>query len=220
MSDTTKLTPAAHQKITEQIERLEGEGRREIAARIKTAREWGDLKENAEYHAAKEDAAMLEAKINGLRDQLRSAEIVEASDDGVAGMGSQVTYADEASGKELVHTLVPKIDADPGNGRISPSRNSPAASSTAFRSNNTAMAARPAITPSSRTSSAASRPRHVTRDRISKSSTSAARKPTRSPSSSGPSNKPSARRRRSACCPTNRATCRAPTPMSRRRKNC
>jgi len=119
MSDTTKLTPAAHRKVTEEIERLEGEGRREVAARIKTAREWGDLKENAEYHAAKDDAAMLEAKINALRDQLRSAEIVEASDDGVAGMGSQVTYSDEATGKELVHTLVPKIDADPGNGRIS-----------------------------------------------------------------------------------------------------
>ncbi|NLT06268.1 MAG: transcription elongation factor GreA [Solirubrobacterales bacterium] len=119
MSDTTKLTPAAHQKITDQIERLEGEGRREVAARIKTAREWGDLKENAEYHAAKEDAAMLEAKINGLRDQLRSAEIVEAADDGVAGMGSRVTYTDEATGKELAHTLVPKIEADPGNGRIS-----------------------------------------------------------------------------------------------------
>ena len=119
MSETTKLTPAAHQKITEEIERLEGEGRREVAARIKTAREWGDLKENAEYHAAKDDAAMLEAKINALRDQLRSAEIVEASDDGTAGMGSRVTYADEQTGKELAHTLVPKIEADPGKGLIS-----------------------------------------------------------------------------------------------------
>ncbi len=119
MSDTTKLTAAAHERITAEIERLEGEGRREIAARIKTAREWGDLKENAEYHAAKEDAAMLEAKIAGLRDQLRSAEIVEAADDGVAGMGTKVTYADEKSGKELTHTLVPKIEADPTKGLIS-----------------------------------------------------------------------------------------------------
>jgi transcription elongation factor GreA len=119
MSDTTKLTTAAHERITAEIERLEGEGRREVAGRIKIAREWGDLKENAEYHAAKDDAAMLEAKIAGLRDQLRSAEIVEAADDGVAGMGTTVTYADEKSGKQLTHKLVPKIEADPGSGLIS-----------------------------------------------------------------------------------------------------
>jgi transcription elongation factor GreA len=119
MSDTTKLTAAAHARITEEIERLEGEGRREIAARIKTAREWGDLKENAEYHAAKEEAAMLEAKIAGLRDQLRSAEIVEAADGDVAGMGTTVTYRDEKSGKELSHTLVPKVEANPSAGTIS-----------------------------------------------------------------------------------------------------
>jgi transcription elongation factor GreA len=119
MSDTTKLTADAHARVTADIERLEGEGRREIAARIKIAREWGDLKENAEYHAAKEEAAMLEAKIAGLRDQLRSAEIVEAADGDIAGMGTTVTYKDEKSGKELSHKLVPKIEADPAAGLIS-----------------------------------------------------------------------------------------------------
>jgi transcription elongation factor GreA len=119
MSDTTKLTATAHAHITEEIERLEGEGRREIAARIKIAREWGDLKENAEYHAAKEEAAMLEAKIAGLRDQLRSAEIVEAAAGDVAGMGTTVTYVDEKSGKELSHKLVPKVEANPSAGLIS-----------------------------------------------------------------------------------------------------
>ncbi len=119
MSDTTKLTTSAHARLTEEIERLEGEGRREIAARIKTAREFGDLKENAEYHAAKEEAAHLEAKIAGLRDQLRSAEIVETADGDAAGMGTTVTYKDEKSGKELRHKLVPKVEADPSAGLIS-----------------------------------------------------------------------------------------------------
>jgi transcription elongation factor GreA len=119
MSDTTKLTASAHARVTEEIARLEGEGRREIAARIKTAREFGDLKENAEYHAAKEEAAHLEAKIAGLRDQLRSAEIVDTADGDVAGMGTTVTYKDEKSGKELRHKLVPKVEADPGAGLIS-----------------------------------------------------------------------------------------------------
>jgi transcription elongation factor GreA len=119
MSETTKLTADAHARITAEIERLEGAGRREIAARIKTAREWGDLKENAEYHAAKEEAAMLEAKIAGLRDQLRSAEIVEAAEGDIAGMGTTVTYEDESSGKQLSHKLVPKVEANPGAGLIS-----------------------------------------------------------------------------------------------------
>ena len=119
MAETTKLTATAHARVTEEIERLEGEGRREIAARIKIAREWGDLKENAEYHAAKEEAAHLEAKIAGLRDQLRSAEIVEHADGDVAGMGTTVTYKDEKSGKELSHKLVPKVEANPGAGLIS-----------------------------------------------------------------------------------------------------
>jgi transcription elongation factor GreA len=119
MSDTTKLTAAAHAHLTAEIERLEGEGRREVAGRIKTAREWGDLKENAEYHAAKNDAAMLEARIAGMRDQLRSAEIVEAAEGDLAGMGTTVTYADEKTGKELRHKLVPKVEANPTSGLIS-----------------------------------------------------------------------------------------------------
>jgi transcription elongation factor GreA len=119
MSDTTKLTSAAYERLEAEVLQLEGEGRRAIAARIKTAREWGDLKENAEYHAAKEEAAMLEAKITQLKDQIRSAEIVEAADGDAAGMGTTVVYEDDKTGKELRHKLVPKLEADPGAGLIS-----------------------------------------------------------------------------------------------------
>ena len=120
MSDTTKMTAEAHERLKEEIAKLEGEGRREKAERIGIAREWGDLKENAEYHAAKDDAAMLEARIARMRDQLRSAEIVEAAEGGApAGMGSTVTYTDEKSGKEVSFTLVPGVDAKPTEGRLS-----------------------------------------------------------------------------------------------------
>ena len=119
MSDTVKMTEAARQRLEEEVEKLEGEGRREKAERIGIAREWGDLKENAEYHAAKDDAAMLEAKIARMRDQLRSAEIVEAVEGDAIGMGSTVTYADADSGKEMTFTLVPATEADPGKGRLS-----------------------------------------------------------------------------------------------------
>jgi transcription elongation factor GreA len=119
MADTTKLTRDAHDHLQAEIARLEGEGRREIAGRIKTARGFGDLKENAEYHAAKEEAAMLEVRIAGLREQLRSAEIVEAASGEAAGMGSTVTYTDDKTGRELRHKLVPKLEADPTAGLVS-----------------------------------------------------------------------------------------------------
>ena len=119
MSDTSKMTAAAYDRLQTDIAELEGEKRRELAERIGTAREWGDLKENAEYHAAKEDAAMLEAKIARMRDQLRTAEILEAADGKVAGMGSTVTYADEKSGREVSYKLVPAREADPSKGLLS-----------------------------------------------------------------------------------------------------
>ena len=120
MADSARMTAAARDQLLAEIARLEGEGRRDVASRIKVAREWGDLKENAEYHAAKDDAAMLELKIERLRAQLRSAEIVEAaSGDEGAGMGSRVTYTDETSGREMTHTLVAEVEASPADGLIS-----------------------------------------------------------------------------------------------------
>jgi len=120
MSDTTRMTTAAYEQLQTDVAALEGEGRREKAERIGVAREWGDLKENAEYHAAKEDAAMLEAKIARMHAQLRSAEIVETAEGGAAaGMGSTVTYEDESSGKEMRFRLVPEVEARPGDGSLS-----------------------------------------------------------------------------------------------------
>jgi len=113
------MTEAARQQLEADVEKLEGEGRREKAERIGIAREWGDLKENSEYHAAKDDAAMLEAKIARMRSQLRSAEIVEAVHGDTVGMGTTVTYADSESGKEMTFTLVPATEAEPGQGKLS-----------------------------------------------------------------------------------------------------
>jgi transcription elongation factor GreA len=119
MSDTSKMTAEAYERLQTDIAELEGEKRRELAERIGIAREWGDLKENAEYHAAKEDAAMLEARIARMRDQLRTAEILEAADGKVAGMGSTVTYTDGKSGAEVTYKLVPAREANPAKGLLS-----------------------------------------------------------------------------------------------------
>ena len=119
MSDTTKMTAAAYEALKAEIEELENDGRREKAEKISVARDFGDLKENAEYHSAKNDAALLEAKISRLRDQLVSAEIVEEAEGGGAGMGSTVTYVDDASGREATHKLVPAREAKPADGLLS-----------------------------------------------------------------------------------------------------
>jgi transcription elongation factor GreA len=119
MSDTTKMTAAAYERLKAEIADLEGAGRREKAEKISVARDFGDLKENAEYHTAKNDAALLEARISRLTEQLRSAEIVEAVEQGAAGMGSTVTYVDETSGREAAHKLVPAREAKPADGLLS-----------------------------------------------------------------------------------------------------
>ena len=102
-----------------EIERLETAGRQEIAARISTAREWGDLKENSEYHDAKNDQAMLETRILLLREKQLAAEVreVETQTDTV-GFGSRVELSD-ARGREMVYTLVAVTEARPGEGRLS-----------------------------------------------------------------------------------------------------
>lgn len=119
MSDSVVMTAEDYAALTTEIERLEGEGRRDIAARIKTAREWGDLKENAEYHDAKNAQAHLETKILQLREKQLKAEIREVQAGGdVVGFGSTVTVVDETSGRESTYTLVSPTEAKPAEGKI------------------------------------------------------------------------------------------------------
>jgi transcription elongation factor GreA len=120
MSDAVLMTQEDFDALQAELEQLETVERAEIAERIRVAREWGDLKENSEYHDAKNDQSMLETKILRLRERLLHAEIHEGSVGGdVVGFGSQVTVVDEASGRELSYTLVAKVSADPGSGKLS-----------------------------------------------------------------------------------------------------
>jgi transcription elongation factor GreA len=103
-----------------ELAELENEGRRAIAERIKTARDFGDLKENAEYHDAKEAQAHLETKILRLRALRDNSVVVEtggAGDD--VALGVAVTVRDLDSGREAVHTMVSAAESDPANGRLS-----------------------------------------------------------------------------------------------------
>src|SRR3954465_8549411 len=107
-------------QLKSELEELEGEGRRAIAQRILVARELGDLSENAEYHAAKEDQAHLETKIARLTERLRNASVVEAdSTAGVDVFGMTVQVVDERSGREASYTIVGPTEADLGAGKLS-----------------------------------------------------------------------------------------------------
>src|SRR5271155_3806675 len=120
MDETTLMTAADHASLLAELAQLEGAGRREIAGRIKTAREWGDLKENSEYHDAKNDQAHLETKIALLRERLARAKVVESvsADGGVVGFGSTVLVRDE-DGREQSFEIVSSQTAAPASGKIS-----------------------------------------------------------------------------------------------------
>jgi transcription elongation factor GreA len=116
-------TPISEQGLADlraELEELEGPARRRMAARIKAARELGDLSENAEYHVAKEDQAHLETKIKRLRERLRTAEVVDVDTAAETfAFGRTAEVRDEASGKVSTWTLVGAGEADPAAGRIS-----------------------------------------------------------------------------------------------------
>jgi transcription elongation factor GreA len=119
LTDRVVMTAEAHAALEAELQRLETEARQEIAARIKTAREWGDLKENAEYHDAKNDQAHLETKILRIREQLLAAEVREVdTQTDVVGFGSTVEVED-AGGKRTTYTFVSAPEADPATGKVS-----------------------------------------------------------------------------------------------------
>jgi transcription elongation factor GreA len=115
------ITPEGIVALRAELEELEGPRRTEMSARIKAARELGDLKENAEYHIAKDDQGHLEARIRRLRERLRKATVVEAGDAPANsfGFGRTAEVLDESSGKVNTWTLVGSTEADLAAGKLS-----------------------------------------------------------------------------------------------------
>ena len=114
------MTAEELQALQTELDQLEGPAREDIADQIKTARGWGDLKENAEYHAAKEAQAHLETKILRLRERILTANVVEPAASGdIVEYGSTVEVEDEATGKSVTYTLVSSREASAADGRLS-----------------------------------------------------------------------------------------------------
>ena len=119
--DGEPITAAGLAALEAEVAELETVGRREIAARIRTARGHGDLKENGEYHAAKEDQAHMETRILRLRHRLRNA-VVVSTQEGLApafAFGRSAEVRDEGTGEVHTWTLVGAGEADRTQGRLS-----------------------------------------------------------------------------------------------------
>jgi transcription elongation factor GreA len=114
------LTVEGAARLRAELDELTGVKRPEVIARIRTAKEHGDLKENAEYHAAREEQSFLEGRVQAIEARLRTAQIVDAPIAGSrVGFGSRVTV--EHDGETATYTIVGASESDPVSGRISSS---------------------------------------------------------------------------------------------------
>ena len=114
------ITPEGLRALEAELEELQTTARRAMAERIKAARELGDLKENAEYHIAKDDQAHLETKISRLRQRLAAAVVVEHDPSGAEfGFGRTAEVVDETSGTSHTWTIVGPTEANVAQGRLS-----------------------------------------------------------------------------------------------------
>lgn len=108
-------------KMEQELENLKTVRRKEVAEKIKEARGQGDLSENAEYDAAKEEQGEIESRIVQLENLLRNAEVIneDVLKMDVVNLGSKVTVLDVEFDEEMEYTIVGSTEADPMNGRIS-----------------------------------------------------------------------------------------------------
>jgi len=115
------LTGDGIKKLEDELHLLKSVKRREIAERIRTAIDFGDISENSEYEEAKNEQAFIEGRIATLEKMLRHARLIDTSDappDTVA-VGSTVLIKDQNTGDELEYTIVGSAEADPDNDKIS-----------------------------------------------------------------------------------------------------
>jgi transcription elongation factor GreA len=121
MAEEVILTKEGKEELEKRLEFLKVVKRAEITERIKTAREFGDLSENAEYDAAKNEQAMIEGEILEIENKLKYAVIIKDSQikKGIISLGSKVDFIDDESGELSTYEIVGTTEADVELGRIS-----------------------------------------------------------------------------------------------------
>ena len=123
MAKEVVVTREGYNKLEQELENLRTVKRKEVADKIKVARGYGDLSENAEYDAAKNDQAVLEQRIAELKAMIENAVVVDESkiSTDTVGFGSRVTFIDQddPDEEEEVYTIVGTSESDPDNGKLS-----------------------------------------------------------------------------------------------------
>ncbi|MBQ4527062.1 MAG: transcription elongation factor GreA [Clostridia bacterium] len=121
MAKPVVLTPDGLKKLEEELEYLKVTGRAEIAEKIKIARGFGDLSENAEYDAAKDAQANMEERIAKIEEMLKNAQVVDVADVDTDAVGilSKVKVYDADFDEEEIYTIVGSTEADPDSNKIS-----------------------------------------------------------------------------------------------------
>ena len=121
MVERIPMSQFGHQRLRDELEQLQRFDRLEVVKSIEVAREHGDLKENAEYHAAKERQGLIEARLKDLKDKLGRAEVIDCADVDCerAVFGTVVTLVDMDTDEEVVYQLLGPEEADVKNGSIS-----------------------------------------------------------------------------------------------------
>jgi transcription elongation factor GreA len=121
MARDTVLTPQGLEELKARIEYLRTDRRREVAQRIKEAREFGDIAENSEYDDAKNEQAMLEKQIADLEEKLRNARVINEKDvdTDVVGVGVTVHVKDQKTDKSTKFRIVGSAEANPAESRLS-----------------------------------------------------------------------------------------------------
>lgn len=120
--NTVPITLRGVEKLREELQQLKFDERPRIIKAIAEARAHGDLKENAEYHAAKDEQGFVEARIRNIEGQLSNAEIIDVTSFGTTGrviFGATVDILDEDDGSEVTYTIVGEDEADIGSGLVS-----------------------------------------------------------------------------------------------------
>lgn len=115
------ITAAGKAEKEERLRYLKNEKRPEVLEKLKVARDFGDLSENAEYDAAKKEQSILETEIASIEETLRKARIIESADVTMdtVGVGNVVTVFDEDFGEEDTYTIVGVIESDPNRNLVS-----------------------------------------------------------------------------------------------------
>ena len=119
MAEEVILTKEGLEELEKRLEYLKVQKRAEITERIKIAREFGDLSENAEYDAAKNEQAMIEGEILEIEEKLKHAVVIKGAKKGTVSLGSKVEVYDRGYDENCVYEIVGTTEADLDAGRIS-----------------------------------------------------------------------------------------------------